>query len=481
MITRRLALLTALLPLACTDPPGSNDSGDSQTPTTTLGPTIDSATSVGATMGTMDSGSTSSPTSGADSTSTSGFDTDQPLFDVGGTIDMGNGGCGAPAPTNATLTGTVYAPNGEIPISNALVYTTAVPPAGIPQQVYCDECQAVNCDDFFTLTNVDGTFSLDTQAGDGQYLVVQKGQFLRDVVIDVAEGETDVPVDQTNLPGEWNPDAGMWIPRIAVYQTDPDQVYNVLAKFGLGEVSAGGTLVPGTQRFTLVPDDDQGAFMDDLVDMSQYHIIFLPCATTVFWTQAPYVSPQRIQNIRDYVAAGGRWYATDHSNEYIKEPFPAYLDLHNPAMPDIQPAYTVAGTVVDPGLLAWLEALPPDLANIGGGNPTLDMLPMVDLMHNYSGIDAVHSVIVQDDQGADVDVGPHTWVSGPCTSCSDPVVQRPMAITGQYGCGRMMYSTFENSSSPHQGLNPQELVLLYMILEIGVCHDKPPPPIPPVG
>ena len=57
---------------------------------------------------------------------------------------------------------------------------------------------------------------------------------------------------------------------------------------------------------------------------------------------------------------------------------------------------------------------------------------------------------------------------------------RPMAISGQYGCGRMMYSTFENSSVAHDGLNPQELILLYMILEISVCHDVPPPPPPPV-
>ena len=79
--------------------------------------------------------------------------------------------------------------------------------------------------------------------------------------------------------------------------------------------------------------------------------------------------------------------------------------------------------------------------------------------------------------GMNVNVGPHTWVEGPCTSCANPAMVRSMAISGQYGCGRMMYSTFETSSSPHQGLNPQELVLLYMILEIGVCQeDLMPPP-----
>ncbi|PRQ08171.1 hypothetical protein [Enhygromyxa salina] len=36
---------------------------------------------------------------------------------------------------------------------------------------------------------------------------------------------------------------------------------------------------------------------------------------------------------------------------------------------------------------------------------------------------------------------------GPCQSCTNPQLARPMAVSGQYGCGRMMYSTFETSST----------------------------------
>lgn len=435
--------------------------------------------------------SASSVTATAASSTTT---TTTPVGDTQGVLDVANGGptegagddqgCSADdiEPTNAVLEGTVYAPNMEIPISGAVVYVGNQAAQPVPDEVYCAECVELGCDTNFVLTGPDGSFELPAVAGTGRHLVVQKGQFLRDVVIDVAEGTNVVPPDQSNLPGEWNPPAGMWIPRIAVYQTDPDQVFNVLAKFGLGEVSAGGTLIAGSERFTLIPDSDQGAFMDDLVQMSQYHIIFVPCAATKFWVGAPTVPPARVQNIRDYVEAGGKWYATDHSNEYIKEPFPSYQDFYDPLMPDIQPAYDVTGTVADPDLLAWLDALPPALEDIGGGNPALDSLPSIEVRLSYSGIDAVHEIIVQDDEGTDVNVGPYTWVNGPCSSCSsDPFTYRPMAITGQWGCGRMMYSTFENSSVAHQGLNPQELVLLYMILEIGVCHDQPPPPIPPVG
>ena len=412
--------------------------------------------------------------------------------DTGERFDIGDGGvtgggeeggndCPPLPGSNATLEGTVYAPNMQIPISGALVYLTDDAVEPVPDKVYCSSCVELTCDTPFVLTEPDGSFSLPATAGPGQQLVVQKGEFLRIVDFDVVEGSKAVPADQSSLPGEWNPAAGMWIPKIAVYETDPDRVFNVLAKFGLGEVSANGELIPGTQQFSLISDSDQGAFMDDFIGMSQYHIIFVPCAATKFWLGAPSVPLLRAQNIRDYVAGGGKWYATDHSNEYIEAPFADYQEFHAAGMPDIQPAYDVNGSVVDAELLAWLQALPPGLKDIGGGNPTLNALPSVELQLNYSGIESTTPIIVQDEDGMDVDVGQHTWVEGPCTSCRDPSKIRPMAISGQWGCGRMMYSTFENSSVAHPGLNPQELILLYMILEISVCHDKPPPPPPPIG
>jgi hypothetical protein len=51
-----------------------------------------------------------------------------------------------------------------------------------------------------------------------------------------------------------------------------------------------------------------------------------------------------------------------------------------------------------------------------------------------------------------------------------------MAVSGQYGCGRMMYSTFEASGWFHLGLDPQELLMLYMILEMETCQENLTPP-----
>jgi hypothetical protein len=397
-------------------------------------------------------------------------------FDLAEFPPGGDGDCALNP--DALLTGTVYAPNMVLPISGALVYVTNNPVEPIPDEVYCAECVELDCTTPYAITEADGTFSLPVVSGAGQKLVVHKGQFLRIVDIDIDPGMNAIPAAQSNLPGQWNPDAGMWIPRIAVYQTSPDAVYNVLAKFGLGQVALNGVLQPGTEQFTLI-QSDQGAFMDDLVEMSQYHIVFLPCASTKYWIGAPDIPNARIDNIRAYVEAGGKLYATDHSNEYIEGPFPTYQEFYNPGMPDIQPAYSSNGEVVDPQLLAWLDALPEPLKNIGGNFGNLLALPSITTQLNYSGIEQTPEVWVEDDMGVDVNVGHHTWVEGPCQSCSNaPQNIRPMAISGQYGCGRMMYSTFETSSVAHAGLSPQELVLLYMILEITTCFDGTPPPPP---
>jgi hypothetical protein len=358
------------------------------------------------------------------------------------------------------------------------VYLTRRAIPEVPDGTYCSACVALACDEPFVLSEADGSFALPVVSGEGQRLVVQKGEFRRVVELDVMPGSQAVPEGDSHLPGRWSPDEGMWIPRIAVYDTSPDRVYNVLAKFGLAELDEYGNMVLGTENFTLIPSGD-GSFMDDPAALSRYHIVFVPCAATKFWPGAPLISTNRVANIRDYVAGGGKWYATDHSNEYIAEPFPSYQDFHNPTFPDLQPAFESQGKVIDDDLLAWLDALPANLKDIGGGNPTLDALPAVTTRDNFSGIDAIHEVWVENDEGESINVGHHAYVEGPCLSCSDPVISRPMAVAGQYGCGRMMFSTFETSSTAHVGLSPQELILLYMILEIGVCQEEPavPPPL----
>lgn len=392
--------------------------------------------------------------------------------------DEGGDDCGAPPVTNATLSGTVFAPNLQIPISGALVYVTSGDAEPVPDGVYCAECVEVACNEHFVLTDPDGSFELPAAAGPGQKLVVQKGQFLHVADIDIDEGVNMVAPELSSLPGEWNPDAGLWIPRIAVVETFNDSIYNILAKIGLGEVTGNGALVNGTEHFDLFGQPDGGALLDDLEAMRQYHIIFVPCMAQ---TGMGILTPQRIDNIRQWVSEGGKWYVTDWANEYLYESFPNYQTLHGQGFnPDLG-YYDTTGLVLDPDLLAWLDALPAPLKDIGGGHPNLLSLPAVEIVDNWSGIDEIPPVMVENEDGEQVDVGHYPWVEGSCPVCSPSNELRPMTISAEYGCGRMMFSTYHTDEGEHAGLTPQELILLYIILEIGVCHDSPPPPPPPVG
>jgi hypothetical protein len=403
---------------------------------------------------------------------------DDALFDIGGGVTAAGdeGGDCTPAPTDATLVGTVYAPNLQIPISGAVVYVTGQDPEPVPDGVYCAECVEIPCDAQFVLTAADGSFELPASSG-AKKLIVQKGQFLHVADIEVVPGENAIAAEDSNLPGRWDPAAGMWIPRIAVVETEWDTIYNILAKIGMGDVGGGGELVGGSGNFDLYGQPQGGALLDDLEAMRQYHIIFVPCMAQ---ENMGALTQSRLENIRQWVAEGGKWYVTDWANEYLFESFPSYQTMHHQAsQPDLD-LYHTTGTVLDADLLAWLQALPEPLQDIGGGYPTLHSLPQVELEDNWSGVDEIPAVIVQDMDGNDVDVGHHPWVEGPCLTC-DTNATRPMTISASYGCGRMMFSTYHTNELPHPGLSPQELILLYIILEIGVCHEETPPEPPPAG
>lgn len=413
-------------------------------------------------------------------------------FDVNGLPEDDGGGCVGAGATDATLTGTVLAPNGEIPISGAVVYTSVDEPAGIPQGVYCPSCQSLGCDDNFTVSAADGSFSLDTISGDDRWLVVQKGQFMRITPIDVAPGNAALGLESTSLPGYNDPDAGLYIPLIAIGDASYDRLEDALGKFGLGDTMISNleeTLVPGSESFELWDNGrnpagygftSQGTFAQLVADpdrLADYHIIFVPCSSDSYLSALS--DPQNVQNIRDWVAAGGRWYVADWANEWMEHVFPEYQTLSGePNNADLG-SYDSLSNVLDPGLLEWLEALPDPLKDINPLNdeshPTLFDLPQVLTVDNWSAITDTPPILVDDGMGGQVDVGHKTWLEGPGGSGAPGV--HPLTITGQYGCGKIQFTSYHAAEFfDYVGLSPQELVLIYTILEIGVCQDPLPPP-----
>src|SRR5690606_18881363 len=348
MDVRRLSwLATPLLMFGC----GGDSSGEGADGIVTLGQTEDSADGV-------DSSNDSNDSTGPKLD----MSADTGMMEAGDEAPTDCEGVTPPAP-DATLTGFVYAPNLQIPISGALVYLTEEDPDPIPDGVYCAECVELPCNAHFVLTQPNGSFALPAVSGPGQKLVVQKGQFLHVTEIDVVPGNNSIPAVDSSLPGEWNPAAGHWIPRIAVYEIFNDSIFNLLDKIGLGQVDQNGELIMGTEQFDILDPYADDGMLDSLGAMQKYHIIFVPCMSQL--GLGP-VTPIRELNIRDWTEAGGKWYVTDWANEYLYEPFPNYQDFHQPFDPDLG-LYESDGTIVDPDLLAWLSALPAPIKDIGSG------------------------------------------------------------------------------------------------------------------
>lgn len=365
-----------------------------------------------------------------------------------------------------TLSGRVLAPTGSFPISGALVYLTRVDPSPIPSGAYEYEC-----DDMagkpYTLSAADGTWTItDVPVGDWR-LVTRKGNFRRIRPLNVNKAmDPNIAEVMTTLPSASTQDGADTIPTFAVVKTSPDLTYNLLGKFGLGSMDGSGDLMEGTENFDIYDDGggasypDTGALFDPGV-LESYQMVFLPCDSSA---EGIAFANSQVQRLRDYVAMGGRVYNSCTVSLWTEAAFPEYIDYFgadDPTRWDIgrrsNSAYTTKGRVLNTDMAAWLDVVTPEDPN------------SVPFNNGYVTIDS--TVEVDDGHGSMKDNGvvrPYTWVQD-----VDAYAGSPLIVTYNFDAGKVFYSVYETSEGTAD-LTPQEFVLLYVILEVGVCDNLPP-------
>lgn len=406
----------------------------------------------------------------------------------------------------ATVTGRVWVPGQgpgqvpdgqEIPVFGAEVYLSVDRPEPIPDHVYCQRCadappQAIYSDH-------DGSFELGPYPAGTYWLVIQKGQFRLEQQVTLDLGELRLDAAATTLPSVHDPDHGAYVPRMAIALGTNDNIEDVLGKLGLGAYDPTTFTFAGPGGEVDVYDNgyalpgSMGTVTDlftDLDQMRRYHLILLPCSTQT--TAVSVLTDQAVlANIRRYVAEGGRLYVTDWSGEAIDRPFPPQLELGDVGADSVgtyDPA-TFTGTLTEVGTAdgerydaADAEVVDDDLAAWLGlqlgptpDSPTPQVYDPASFLasDNWNWIRGLGTVETGvDEQGAPVEDVPKPWVvgSGPATGG----VKQPLTVTFEpAGCGRVMYSTYQTANGHHPGLYPQERVLLFLIMEIGVCSNPP--------
>jgi hypothetical protein len=241
------------------------------------------------------------------------------------------------------------------------------------------------------------------------------------------------------------------------------------------------------------PSQHDGSITDlfgDLARMKRYHIIFVPCNYDS--NVAPLASPAMRQNIRDYVAAGGKLYVTDWSAEWEDAAFPEFIRFD--AAMDTTAAMASTGSInpgdgdyghfalharaTDPVMNEWLDGQHAPLVIPAGGEeddfPSTYADGVIDaddfvVEGSWTLIRELPTVTIGTDSAGDpVTTSARTWISGDYQGA-----YYPHTVTFEPSCGRVMYSTYHTAQKSHPGLVPQERVLLHLIMEIGVCNDGP--------
>ncbi len=358
--------------------------------------------------------------------------------------------------SSAHVTGKVFAPEGTIPISGALVYLTNTAPDDMPDGVACDKCVQLGSGTPYATTAADGSFSISASAGE-QLLVVQKGYFRRVRKITLNAGDNALGKDVTSLPAKMDKANGDTIPKMAIIQGNYDPIEASLSKLGLGKVDSSGEYVDGSGSFDIYTEGNgagmtQQGILHDPHTLAQYNIVFRPCSQC---SDGFNNDSQTIKNLQDFVLAGGRFYVTDWSYEYVRQPWPQYLDFKGTSSGfggGCISEYDAPATVQDQGMSDWLAAQ--GISNF-------------QVKANWSIVEGMHQVQTVDPSGKPIAVTPKAWVMG-----KTPEGPRPTTVSFESGCGRVLFSTYHTEANGSPQLAPQELALLYVLLEVNVCVNN---------
>ncbi len=154
----------------------------------------------------------------------------------------------------------------------------------------------------------------------------------------------------------------------------------------------------------------------------------------------------------------------DWSYDYVERIFPEFIDYlgDDSVIGSAEDVFTefwdTAGTIGDADLSAWLVAL--------------GLVPNeINFQANWVAIEGTATVPGQDEEGDPVDIVPSAMISGSVPGYGS----KPLNVVFNYGCGKVLYTTYHTIGALTGGARPemipQEKILLYLVLDIGVCSD----------
>jgi hypothetical protein len=262
-------------------------------------------------------------------------------FDSESNFDVGEGGPPAPCVglecqkvpcgggVQTTVSGTVYAPNGKLPLYNVIVYVPNGPVAPLTKGATCDKCGAtVSGSPVATaLSDAKGQFVLkDVPVGENIPLVIQLGKWRRQVTIPRVEACVDTKLTDPNLTRLPKKQSEGDMPKIAVTVGGCDRLSCMLPKVGIDASEFG---VDGSSKAVHFYKPSSGFLLDGPAGMKdarvlwdnpaklkQYDIAIFSCECS---EQPSTKGTASYAAVNEYLNSGGRIFTTDFQYLWYKQ------------------------------------------------------------------------------------------------------------------------------------------------------------------
>jgi len=381
--------------------------------------------------------------------------------------------CGGGGKT--TISGTVFAPNGTLPLYNVIVYVPNTPLDPIPTGATCDTCGATVSGSpiVTTLTDEKGHFSLENvPVGANIPLVMQVGKWRRQVTIPNVAQCVDNPVTDpqvTRLPKNRNEGN---IPRIAVTTGGCDPLACLLPKVGIdtSEYTINtSSNPPPPQRVTMYAGSGGSGpagitsatnLWGNLAEMKKFDMAIFSCECSTYPSNK--TNPQAVQ---DYVDSGGKLFGSHYHYTWFQDLIPAWKPTAAWGFGSgSTPAYVDQSFPKGKSMALWL--------NNQGISPT--NVPLTQTTQNVAGVNAPTTRWLYANGGTTTHY----------LSFNAPVGQPIAKQCGKAVYGGMHIGTGTVDTSFPSGcagpLTPQEKVLAFLFFDLSSCvGDDTKPPVPP--
>lgn len=426
--------------------------------------------------------------------------------------------CSGPNTTNTTtVTGTVYMPNGTLPVYDALVYVPNEPLTAVPTGIgTCDSCsaQASGAPLVSAKTNAQGQFTLTNMPHrvGGVPLVIQKGRWRKQVTVNTTRcGTVNLSAATTSFGKTQS--ATNNIPKFAVTTGGADALQCLLRKIGIADseftqpagngrvnLFAGsggtnqyrsnptfngytgtGTWTPANQNTRNLPNetvlygDNTGnnAGVVDTDRLFQYDAVVLTCTGS---ESATALANYRAE-MKAYADAGGKIFASHWHHGWLEYGPSPWGGRNNPPTPPLAPIATInhqadlsspiTGTINTSfpkglALSQWLQA--------AGSTAPAGTISITGAQHTIDAVDTTRAT---------------AWITIPSQNSVQYFdFNTPVGAATQ--CGRFVISDLHvsrddvNADFPNgctsTGMTDQEKVLAFMLFDLTSCVNQPQPP-----